>query len=525
MQTDHNHTVPQLKEVALHLNRQDHVAIAKFDLKAGTRVISGAGELSPPEITVRQPIPSGHKVALQRINAGEPVRRYGQVIGFARQAIQPGEHVHKHNLGMGDLALDYAFGVDARPVDLVPEDERRTFQGYRRPNGQVGTRNTIAVISSVSCSAHVTRAIARHFTPERLAAYPNVDGVMAVTHQSGCSFVLGGPVHSLLQRTLAGIARHPNVAASLFIGLGCEVNQIEDLLETQGLRSAGEGGPLSLVIQDLGGTRKTVQSGIAAIEGLLPQVNAIERSRQPISELKLALQCGGSDGWSGVTANPLVGRVSDALVRQGGTVVLGETPEIYGAEHLLTRRAISPQVGQKLVEKIRWWEAHTRKHGAEIDNNPSPGNIAGGLTTIYEKSLGAIAKGGSTPLTGVYEYAEPVTARGFTVMDSPGNDLVSVTGQMAGGCNLVLFTTGRGSVVGFKPAPCIKIATNPTLYRRLPDDMDFNAGRLLEGEEMDDLAAELLDLVIDVASGQLSKSEELGFGDDEFVPWLLGEMV
>jgi altronate dehydratase len=321
------------------------------------------------------------------------------------------------------------------------------------------------------------------------------------------------------------MARHPNVAASIFVGLGCEVNQIDELVENYGLQH-GDGGALrTLVIQDEGGSRKTAQAGIAAIEELLPVVDSVQRAPQPISEMMLALQCGGSDGWSGVTANPLVGWVSDAAVRNGGTVVLAETPEIYGTEHLLTRRAISPVVGQKLVDKVRWWEEHTRKHGAEIDNNPTPGNIAGGLTTIYEKSLGAVTKGGRTPLMGVYDYAERVTARGFTFMDSPGNDPVAVTGQMAGGCNLVLFTTGRGSVVGFKPAPSIKIASNSDLYRRLQDDMDFNAGRVLEGESMQPLSAELLELVIDVASGQPSKSEELDSGEEVFSPWLLGELV
>jgi altronate hydrolase len=525
MQTDSKNDVFALQTVAVHLHPRDNVAIAKIDLQAGARVVRDSEGLSGSEISLPQSIPSGHKFALEAVPAGDPVRRYGQIIGFAKTAIQPGEHVHKHNLGMGDLALDYAFGADVQPVALVPESERRTFLGYRRPNGQVGTRNYIAVISTVSCSAHVTRAIARHFTPERLAAYPNVDGVMAVTHQSGCSFVSGGPVYTLLQRTLAGMATHPNVAASIFVGLGCEVNQVDELADNYGLDDAATKPVRRLVIQDDGGSRKTRDKGIAAVEELLLVANAVGRTPQPISDLILALQCGGSDGWSGVTANPLVGLVSDEVVRQGGTVVLAETPEIYGTEHLLTRRAFSPEVGQKLVDKVRWWEAHTAKHGAEIDNNPTPGNIAGGLTTIYEKSLGAVTKAGCTPLMGVYDYAEPVTAKGFTFMDSPGNDPVAVTGQMAGGSNLVLFTTGRGSVVGFKPAPSIKIASNSVLYQRMPDDMDFNAGRVLEGADMSALAAELLDLIIDVASGQPSLSEELDSGEEVFSPWLLGELV
>jgi altronate hydrolase len=477
------------------------------------------------QIPVRQPVPSGHKVALQEIAVNEPVRRYGQVIGFATQPILPGEHVHTHNLGVHDFAREYAFGVDVQPVTLVPPGDRRTFLGYRRADGKVGTRNYLAVIPTVNCSAHTARQIARHFTPERLAALPNVDGVVAFTHHGGCTNRIGSPDYVLIQRTLAGIARHPNVGACILVGLGCEVNQISDLVANYDLcgpAGAPTGCAPGLVIQDLGGIRKTVQAGIATVEELLPAVNGVGRTPQPISELTLALQCGGSDGWSGVTANPVVGLVADAVVRQGGTVLLAETPEIYGAEHLLTRRAVSPEVGQRLVAQVRWWEEHARRLGLEIDNNPSPGNKAGGLTTIYEKSLGAVAKAGSTPLTGVYDYAEPVTARGFAFMNSPGNDWVSVTGQVAGGCNLVLFTTGRGSVFGFKPAPCIKISSNSTTYERMIDDMDLNAGKVLEEVDLEEVAAELLDLVVAVASGQRSKSEAQGVGEAEFSPWNLG---
>jgi altronate hydrolase len=454
------------------------------------------------------------------------VRRYGQVIGFATRDIAPGEHVHVHNLGAPTFAREYAIGVDVPAVDLVPEGERRTFMGYRRAAKRAGTRNYVAVISSVNCSAHATRQIARYWTPERLAPYPNVDGVIAITHHGGCSVRLGGEEHVMLQRTLAGIARHPNVGGHLFVGLGCEVNQIDALVNSQCLdTSQALDASQALIIQDRGGVRKTIEAGIAAVEQMLPAVNAIARTPQPISHWMLALQCGGSDSWSGVTANPLVGLLADEIVRQGGTVVLGETPEIYGAEQLLLRRAISPEVGQKLIDRVRWWEAYAEKHGVEIDNNPTPGNKAGGLTTIYEKSLGAIAKAGSTPLTGVYQYAEPVTARGFTFMDTPGNDWVGVTGQVAGGCTMVVFSTGRGSAFGFKPAPSIKVASNSTLYTSMADDMDVNAGRVLEGEAIEDLAAELLDLAVAVASGEPSKSEALGIGEDEFCPWPLGGLL
>ena len=508
-----------LSEVTIRLHPLDNIVIVKISLQAGTRLIDDQGD-----IIVQQTIPSGHKLAVMSIATDEVVRRYGQIIGFATRSIAPGDHVHSHNLSVGDFARDYAFGADVKPIELVPEKERRTFRGYRRANGRVGTRNYLALISTVNCSAHVTRAIAQHFTPDRLASYPNVDGVIALTHAFGCSAQVGGADHQQLQRVLAGMALHPNVGAYVLIGLGCEVNQISDLVSVIANRAAVMTPP-TLAIQDLGGTRKTIEAGIKAVEELLPHVNTIQRTPQPISELMIGMECGGSDSWSGVTANPLVGLVGDEIVKHGGSIVVSETTEIYGAEHLLTRRAISEDVGRKLIDQVKWWEDFTRRLGTEIDNNPSPGNKVGGLTTIYEKALGAIAKGGSTPLTGVYAYAEPITTRGFAFMDSPGNDPASVTGEVASGCNLVLFTTGRGSVFGFKPAPSIKIATNTPMFERMIEDMDFNAGRILDGEQMQNLAHELLELTIAVASGQPSKSEALGIGEAEFAPWHLGETL
>jgi altronate hydrolase len=504
-------------QAAIRLHLDDDVAIVKYTLAAGT--ILERDHDNPP-IAVKQLVTSGHKIALRDIQTGDPIHRYGQIIGFATNTIQAGEHVHTHNLSVQDFSRDYALGTMVKSVEIVPEKDRRTFQGFFRSNGRVGTRNYIAVISTVNCSAFTTRKIAHHFTPERLAAYPNVDGVIPFAHQSGCANRINGADYLLLQRTLAGMATHPNVAGYILIGLGCETNQITDLIANYDL--AGTTPPPHFTIQDEGGIGKTTQAGIAAVEALLPIVNQSTRTEHPISELTLALQCGGSDGWSGVTANPAVGWLSDKLVRQGGTVVLGETPEIYGAEHLLIHRAMNQEVGDKLIEKVQWWEEHTARIGIEIDNNPSVGNKVGGLTTIYEKSLGAIAKGGTTPLMGVYDYAERVTARGFTFMDTPGYDPVGVTGQVAGGSNLVLFTTGRGSVFGYKPAPSIKIATNTAIYERMIDDMDINAGSIIEDRDISDVADDLLDLVIRVASGEQSKSEAQGVGEDEFVPWNLG---
>ena len=512
-----------LHDVALRLHLQDPVAIAKIDLQPGITLTLHANDVHPVlRVATRQFIPSGHKVALIELAQGQELRRYGQIIGFATQPIKPGEHVHTHNLGMHDFARDYAFGVEVRRVDYVPVSERRTFRGYQRANGQVGTRNYIAVIGTVNCSAHACREIAHHFTPERLAPYPNVDGVIALTHTIGCAMRPGGLDLTMLQRTLAGMSRHPNVGAHLLVGLGCETNQVADMVENV---VPGSDGPPSLVIQDVGGLRKTVTAGIATVESMLPQVDDLQRTDEPISELRLALECGGSDSWSGVTANPVVGLVADRVVRQGGTVVLSETTEVYGAEHLLTCRAINAEVGQKLVDKVHWWEEYAARHGLEINNNPGPGNRAGGLTNIYEKSLGAVAKGGSTPLMAVYDYAEPVTDRGLVFMDTPGYDPVSVTGMVAGGCNLVLFTTGRGSVFGFKPAPSLKICSNSTTFERMQDDMDLNAGQVLAGFPLEQVADELLDLVIAVASGRPTKGETQGIGEVEFVPWYLGGTV
>jgi altronate dehydratase len=524
-----------LAQVAVHLHPQDNVAIAKVELAAGIRLLlAGSADAPRPlRLQVQQTIPAGHKVALQPIAAGEPVLRYGQEIGLAGCAIRPGEHVHTHNLAVAELEpgrsrtsqahdAGVADAAIVRPPSLPVDGVRQTFMGYKRPDGRVGTRNYIAVISTVNCSAHVTRSIAAHFTSERLAGFSHVDGVAAFTHHFGCTYRVGSRDELLLQRTLAGFARHPNVGAYLLVGLGCETNQIDDLAGHCGLRVPDGRG---LVIQELGGILKTVEAGIAAVESLLPEVDRARRTPQPLSDLVIALQCGGSDAWSGVTANPAVGLVSDELVRRGGTVVLAETPEIYGAEHLLVRRAAGPEVSEKLLAQVRWWEEHARRLEMDLDDNRSVGNAAGGLTTIYEKSLGAVAKAGSTPLVEVYGYAEPVAAHGFVFMNSPGYDPVSVTGQVAGGCNLVLFTTGRGSVLGFKPAPVVKIASSSAIYECMVDDMDLNAGSVLEGATLEEIAAELFKTTVAVASGRPSKSEAQGVGEAEFSPWFLGGML
>lgn len=463
-------------------------------------------------------VPRGHKVATTRVRVGEPVRKYGQVIGYASDEIEPGDHVHTHNLAFRATDHAYEFGTDLRPAP--PAGAPATFMGFDRGDGRVGTRNHVAVITSVNCSATAARKIAEAFGPDELAAYPNVDGVTAYVHGTGCGMAGAGEGFEALQRVMWGYARHPNHAAVLMVGLGCEMNQIDWLLEAYGL----ERGPRfqTMNIQDVAGLAKTVETGIAKVRAMLPLADEAVRTPCPASALTVALQCGGSDAWSGITANPAVGHACDLLVAQGGTGVLAETPEIYGAEHLLTRRAASEKVGRKLVELIEWWEDYTARNRGSMDNNPSPGNHRGGLTTILEKSLGAAAKGGTTPLAGVYRYAEPVTARGFTFMDSPGYDPASVTGQIASGCNLVTFTTGRGSAFGSKPAPCIKVATNSQMYARMVDDMDVNAGTMLDGVTLEEMGAEIFRTWLRVASGERTKSEAQGLGDYEFVPWQIG---
>lgn len=466
-------------------------------------------------------VPRGHKVAVVPIKAGEAIRKYNQIIGYASEDIPAGEHVHTQNVEFRNTQTEYEFSTDLRPVEPVPENQRDTFMGYRRPNGKVGTRNYIAILTSVNCSATAARRIAQSFGPEELAAYPNVDGVVAFVHGTGCGMAGDGEGFDALQRVMWGYARHPNHAGVLMVGLGCEINQIEWLLDAMGVQS----GPLfhAMNIQDVAGLQKTVDMGVEKVRAMLPEANKFEREPCPVSELCVALQCGGSDAWSGITANPALGYACDLLVAQGGTGVLAETPEIYGAEHLLTRRAIDEKTGKKLVNLVKWWEDYTVRNKGSMDNNPSPGNKKGGLTTILEKSLGAAAKGGTTPLTGVYRYGEPVTAKGFTFMDSPGYDPASVTGQIASGCNLVAFTTGRGSAFGSKPSPCIKVATNSQMYERMIGDMDVNAGEmLLDGVSVEEKGREIYDLLIRVASGEQSKSEAQGLGDYEFVPWQIG---
>ncbi len=503
----------------LVLNPADNVAILTARAPQGALPL-GLGE------PLAAPVSSGHKIAREAIPEGAPVVKFGQVIGYATKAIAAGEHVHTQNCGFGAHDQEYHAGADlAAARAAIPQVAPRTFMGYRRDNGQVGTRNYIAVCATVNCSATVIRRAAEQVMSSGiLRDYPNVDGVVAFAHGTGCGMAASGPGFDNLQRVLWGHATHPNVGAAVFVGLGCEVMQVARMKSSFG--ASGAERFHGLTIQDTGGTTKTVAKIVEQIHELLPSVNAIAREPIPASALKVALECGGSDGFSGITANPALGIASDLLVGLGGTAILAETPEIYGAEQLLLRRAVSPEVAQKLIDRIRWWENYTEINGGSMDNNPSPGNKQGGLTTILEKSLGAAAKGGSTPLTDVFQYAEQVTTPGFVFMDTPGYDPVATTGQIAGGAQVVVFTTGRGSAFGSKPAPTIKVATSDRLYAQMPDDMDINCGDIVsQGVSLQDKGAEILERIIAVASGEKTKSEALGLGDNEFVPWQVGAVM
>ncbi len=502
-------------EDLIRLKPEDNLVIASRVFRKGEQI---------ENFKVNSLIPVGHKIALEHIPKGEQIRKFSQVIGYARSDILPGDHLHTHNIQFRSTDNAYQFSTDVKSTKKLDAANQDYFMGYKRANGSVGTRNYIAIITSVNCSATAARRIADAFGPRELSQYPNVDGVVAFVHGTGCSMASAGEGFEALQRVMWGYARHSNHGAVLMVGLGCEVNQIDWLLEAYGI----ERGPLfqTMNIQNICGLQRTIDEGIKKVKAMLPVVNKVKRTKCAASELKVALQCGGSDAWSGVTANPALGEACDMLAMQGGTGVLAETPEIYGAEHLLTKRAIDRHTGDRLLSIIKWWEEYTAINKGCMDNNPTPGNKEGGLSTILEKSIGAASKGGTSPLMGVYKYAEPVIAKGFTFMDTPGYDPASVTGQIAGGCNLVCFTTGRGSVFGSKPAPTIKLASNTKMFRLMCADMDINCGDIIsENISVQKKAREIYNMFLRVASGEKTKSEVQGLGDYEFVPWQIGAVM
>ncbi|WP_052868052.1 UxaA family hydrolase [Streptomyces niger] len=512
--------VPPATARTLRLQPQDDVATAVTDLPAGTPV-----DADGRAVPLRADVPRGHKVALRAVRRGAPVLRYGQIIGFAAVDIEPGDHVHLHNLEYREFERDCEFSVDARPTELLPESERATFQGYVRADGTVGTRNYLGILTSVNCSATAAKQIAARLRHSGiLDDYHHIDGVVALTHGQGCGLAADGEGIEVLRRVMRGYLTHPNFAGFLLLGLGCEDNQVKTL--TDGLPLRADLPVFASTIQELGGTRKTVAAGVERLTDMLPEADRARRTTVPASALILGTNCGGSDSASGITANPALGNAVDRLVRHGGTGVVGETPEIYGTEQLLVRRAVTREVGEKLLERIAWWREYTAKNGGSMDNNPSPGNKVGGLTTILEKSLGAVAKGGTTALTDVVDYAAPVTAKGFVFMDTPGYDPVSVTGIVAGGAQVVCFTTGRGSAFGCAPVPSLKIATNTPLFAHMAEDMDINAGGIIDGTgTVEETGRAIFERVLAVASGEPTKSESMEYGEEEFVPWHIGTVM
>lgn len=503
--------------LTIRLHNEDNVVVTLSDLKIGTALENNGA-------TTRDAVPAGHKVATSPISKGKYIYKYGQIIGIATRDIQPGEHVHIHNVDISGYNRDYSIDPDAKLTNFVSDHERATFDGFVRDDGQVATRNYIGVLPSVACSASVCRYIADAFTDEILAAYPNVDGVVGITQTSGCGGPAYGEGFEILQRSLAGYARHPNFWGVLFVGLGCEVNQLELMLTNTGLETSSK--MHAFTIQETGGTQQTIKRGVDIIKEMLPEANSTKRQSVSAANLVLGLECGGSDAYSGITANPALGVAADLVVRNGGTVILSETTEIYGAEHLLIQRANSKEVANKLINLIQWWEKYTEMHGAVINNNPTPGNKAGGLTTILEKSLGAVAKAGSTRLMEVYRYAETVLEKGLVFMDTPGYDLASITGMIAGGANIICFTTGCGTVLGCKPTPVIKLASNTEMFKRLSGDMDINCGLIVQGNKtQEEMGADIFQNILNTASGKKTKSEAFRFGDNEFVPWHIGAMV
>lgn len=498
----------------IRLDAADNVAVARVEIAKGTYVAS-------EDVTTLHDVPMGHKIATVALRKGDPVLKYNTVIGYAGEDVAPGAWMHTHNVLMDEVQKDYAFGRDYKPTEYLPPEQRATFLGIQRPDGSVATRNYIGVFITVNCSATVARKIANYFDEERLEDYPNVDGVVPFVHEQGCGMEMTGEPMNLLRRTLAGYIRHPNMAGALVVALGCERNNLAQFFQEQSLAS---GKMLkAITMQEAGGTKAAIDMGKAAIREMLTEADKVQREPCSAEHISIGLQCGGSDGFSGLSANPALGKAMDILVKNGGTAILSETPELYGVEHTLTSRAQTPDVGKTFVDRINWWLEYNEGRDTQINGRVSPGNNAGGIANIIEKALGGAKKGGSSGVMGVYEYAQPVTEKGLVIMDTPGFDPVSATGQIAGGANLVCFTTGRGSCFGSYPSPTIKLASNTPMYERMIGDMDINCGPVIDGEKtLDQMGEEIFAEILAVASGKHSKSEALGVGEDEFAPWPIG---
>ena len=492
----------------IKLNEKDNIGIAPMEIPENTKINF--------DIVTKNQIPFGHKISLQDIKKGSFIYKYGQIIGTASNDIFPGQHVHSHNLIFSEF--DRKYEIKSKK-EIQQEKNDLFFKGYKRENGKAGTRNYIGLISTVNCSATVVKKIADKINTHLLNNnFENIDGAVCLKHSSGCGMNTSGHGMQVFNRTIEGFKHHPNFGKVFVVGLGCECAQIS-LYQNDLDKDKVE----YLNIQDEGGTREIINKVTKKILNNLEYINSIKRTDIPISELTVALQCGGSDSYSGVTANPALGFASDLLIKYGGSTILGETPEIYGAEQLLIERANNKEIVSKLIKQIDWWKDYTSINNSSLDSNPTPGNKKGGLTTILEKSLGAVAKSGTSTMMDVLDYGEQITSKGFNFMDTPGFDPVSVTGQVASGANVVCFTTGRGSCFGFKPSPSIKIATNTNMFNKLEEDMDINAGKIMDGEStIEEIGNQIFNKIISVASGEQSKSEINGYGDDEFNPWVIG---
>ncbi|MCX6612887.1 MAG: altronate dehydratase family protein, partial [Acidobacteria bacterium] len=487
--------LPTAENSAIRLHETDNVAIARVPLSPGATIV-----VAGTSVMVLDSVPAGHKVCLKAIGAGESVRRYGQAIGKTRMAIQPGQHIHVHNLAFEDHELDLEFPTGEIAYPALPAI-MPTFEGFLREDGRVGTRNYVAVVAASNCAAYTVDWIAESF--EAGSILPNVDGVVAFPHGEGCGHAIG-PDTDQLKRTLAGVLNHPNIGAALIIGLGCEVNQIDHYLGPNAPRSKRLHG---LTLQTSGGTRGTVEAARTRIKQFMEEMTEQKRVTVPASKIQLGLNCGGSDSFSGISANPALGVCSDMLAAVGASAVLAETTECFGAEHLLVKRARNRQVAEKFLGFIEGYKKYLRQFGGSFDDNPSPGNKEGGLSNILEKSLGAAAKAGTSPMMDAVDYAETVKSPGFVFMNTPGYDPVSLTGLAAGGCNLIAFTTGRGSAIGFPNVPVIKIATNSNTYKRMVDNMDVNAGRIVDGDaSVEQVGKEIFDLCLRAASGEKTKA-------------------
>jgi altronate hydrolase len=508
---------PTADTAVIHLSPQDNIGIARAPLGPGQQI-----RVDNVEITVLDAVPMGHKIALQSIAPGGSIIRYGQVMGRARAALEPGRHVHVHNVAFEELSFTYEFPTGEIALPVAPANAP-TFLGYQREDGRAGTRNYIAVVAASNCAAHTAELIAASYANETLPE--NVDGVIAFPHGEGCGHSIG-PDTIQLQRTLGGVLDHPNVSAAIILGLGCEVNQIEHYLGGSPHANVHlrQDRLVGMTLQSSGGTRGTIEAARKSIAGMIERAASERRTPTPASKLVLGLNCGGSDSFSGITANPALGYCCDLLSEVAGSSVLAETTEIFGAEHLLVKRARNRQVAERLLSFVAGYKEYLVRFGGSFNDNPSPGNKEGGLTNILEKSLGAVAKAGTSPLTDAIDYAERVVTPGFVFMNTPGYDPVSLTGLAAGGCNLICFTTGRGSAIGFPSVPVIKVATNTSMYRRMQDNMDLNAGRIADGEAtIQSVGREIFEMLLAVASGQHTCAERLGH--KEFVPWRIGPVM